>query len=51
MHAVRSLEAGTDVYVLSKQMRHADIGVTTNYLRDVSQRQLRTMTISPLDRM
>lgn len=50
-HAVMSLEAGTDVYVLSKQMGHADIGVTTNYLRDVSQRQLRTMTISPLDRM
>jgi integrase/recombinase XerD len=50
-HAVMSLEAGTDVYVLSKQMGHADIGVTTNYLRDVSQRQLRTMTISPLDIM
>jgi site-specific recombinase XerD len=31
-HAVMSLEAGTDVYVLSKQMGHADIGVTTNYL-------------------
>jgi integrase/recombinase XerD len=50
-HAVMSLEAGTDIYVLSKQMGHADIGVTTNYLRDVSQRQLRTMTISPLDTM
>lgn len=50
-HAVMSLEAGTDVYALSKQMGHADIGVTTNYLRDVSQRQLRTMTISPLDVM
>jgi hypothetical protein len=32
-------------------MGHADIGVATNFLRDVSQRQLRTMTISPLDIM
>jgi integrase/recombinase XerD len=50
-HAVKSLEAGTDVYVLSKQMGHADIAVTSGYLKDVSQRQLRSMTISPLDVM
>jgi integrase/recombinase XerD len=50
-HAVMSLEAGTDVYVLSKQMGHSDIAVTTGYLKDVSQRQLRSMTISPLDIM
>ncbi|HLZ22168.1 MAG TPA: tyrosine-type recombinase/integrase, partial [Ktedonobacterales bacterium] len=50
-HAVKSLEAGMDVFVLSKQMGHAEIGVTTNYLKSVSSRQVRSMTISPLDVM
>jgi len=50
-HAVKALEAGMDVYAVSKQMGHAEIGITTNYLKAVSQRQLRQMTISPLDMM
>lgn len=50
-HAVKALEAGMDLYAVSKQMGHADIGVTTNYLKAVTQRQLRQMTISPLDVM
>lgn len=50
-HAVKALEAGMDLFAVSKQMGHAEIGVTTNYLKAVSQRQLRQMTISPLDVM
>ncbi len=48
-HSVKALEAGIDLYVLSKQLGHTGIGITTNYLKAVSQRQLRMMTISPLD--
>jgi site-specific recombinase XerD len=48
-HAVKALEAGMDVFVLSKQMGHAEVGITTNYLRATSARQLRTLTVSPLD--
>jgi integrase/recombinase XerD len=50
-HAVKSLEAGMDTFALSKQMGHSDIGVTTNYLKAVSSRQIRSMTISPLDQL
>ncbi len=50
-HAVKALEAGMDVYAVSKQMGHAEIGITTNYLKAVTARQLRSMTISPLDVM
>ena len=50
-HAVKSLEAGMDIFAVSKQMGHSEIGVTTNYLKVVSSRQIRSMTISPLDVM
>lgn len=50
-HAVKALEAGMDLFSVSKQMGHAEIGVTTNYLKAVSARQIRNMTISPLDMM
>lgn len=49
--AVKSLEVGMDTFALMKKMGHADIGVTTNYLKAVSSRQIRSMTISPLDVM
>ncbi|HUY76988.1 MAG TPA: tyrosine-type recombinase/integrase [Ktedonobacterales bacterium] len=48
-HAVKSLDAGMDMYVLSKQLGHSEISTTTNYLRAVSARQLRQLTVSPLD--
>jgi integrase/recombinase XerD len=48
-HAVASLEAGMDVFVLSKQMGHSDVQTTTGYLRSTSARQLRSLTVSPLD--
>lgn len=50
-HAVKALEAGMDLFAVSKQMGHAEIGVTTNYLKAVTARQIRSMTISPLDVM
>lgn len=51
-HAVKALEAGMDVYAVSRQMGHSDISVTANsYLHAVSARQLRQMTISPLDKL
>ncbi len=50
-HSVMALEAGMDLFTLSRQLGHAEIGVTTNYLKAVTQRQLRKMTISPLDVM
>lgn len=49
LHAVKSLEAGMDIYSLSRQMGHSDIGVTTGYLKAVSSRALRQLAISPLD--
>ena len=49
LHAVKSLEAGMDIYTLSRQMGHSDIGVTTGYLKAVSSRALRSLAISPLD--
>jgi site-specific recombinase XerD len=50
-HAVKALEAGMDLFAVSKQMGNAEIGITTNYLKAVTARQLRSMTISPLDTM
>jgi len=50
-HAVKALEAGMDLFAVSKQMGHAEVGITTNYLKAVTARQLRSMTISPLDVM
>lgn len=49
LSAVKALEAGMDVYTLSRRLGHSDIGVTTGYLRAVSQRALRQLAISPLD--
>jgi hypothetical protein len=40
-----------DLFSVSKQMGHAEIGVTTGYLKAVTARQIRNMTISPLDAM
>lgn len=51
LSAVKALEGGMDVYALSRRLGHADIGVTTGYLRAVSQRSLRSLDISPLDRL
>lgn len=48
-HVVKALEAGMDLFAVSKQMGHAEIGTTTGYLKAVTARQLRSMTISPLD--
>lgn len=50
-HAVKALEAGMDLFAVSKQVGHSEVGVTTNYLKAVTARQLRSMTISPLDVM
>jgi site-specific recombinase XerD len=46
---VKALEAGMDLFAVSKQMGHSDVGTTTGYLKPVTARQLRGMTISPLD--
>jgi hypothetical protein len=50
-HAVKAHEAGMDIFAVSKQMGRSEIGVTTNYLKAFSSRQIHSMTISPLDRM
>lgn len=49
LHAVKALEAGTDIYTLSKSMGHSEVGVTEGYLRAVNARKLRQLAISPLD--
>lgn len=48
-HAVRALEAGTDIYTVSKAMGHAEVTTTEGYVRAVNQRKLRQLAISPLD--
>lgn len=50
-HAVKALEAGMDIFTLSRQMGHAEIGVTTGYLKAVSERQLRRLSVSVLDHL
>jgi site-specific recombinase XerD len=50
-HAVKALQAGMDLYAVSKQMGHSEIGTTTGYLKALSQHQVRMMTISPLDNL
>lgn len=47
--AVRYLEAGGDVYRLSRLMGHSQITTTEGYLRAVTARQARQRSISPLD--
>jgi len=48
-HAVKALEGGMDSYALMRKMGHSEIGTTTGYLKAVTARQIRSMTISPLD--
>jgi site-specific recombinase XerD len=50
-HAVKALECGMDLFAVSRQLGHAELAVTQNYLKAVTARQLRSMTISPLDQM
>lgn len=40
-----------DIYTLSAAMGHSLLQVTTGYLRAVSQRALRELSVSPLDSM
>ncbi len=47
--AVRFIEAGGDVYKLSRLMGHSQITTTEGYLRAVTARQARHGSISPLD--
>jgi integrase len=48
-HAVKALEAGTDVYILSGQMGHSDVSTTGDYLKALSARQARQLAPSVLD--
>jgi site-specific recombinase XerD len=50
-HAVMALEAGTDVYVLSRQMGHSDVTTTGGYLKALSARRARQLAPSVLDRL
>jgi integrase/recombinase XerD len=47
--AVRFLEAGGDVYRLSRIMGHSQITTTEGFLRAVTARQARQRSVSPLD--
>lgn len=51
LSAVKSLEGGMDVYALSRRLGHADISVTTGYLKAISGRSLRSLDVSPLDKL
>jgi hypothetical protein len=44
-----ALEAGTDVYVLSRQIGHSDVTTTGGYLKALSARQARQLAPSVLD--
>jgi integrase/recombinase XerD len=48
-HAVRSLEAGQDVYRLSRLMGHSTVSTTEGYLKAFSARAARTGGVSVLD--
>ena len=48
-HAVKALEAGTDVYILSRQMGYSDVSTTGSYLKALSARQARQLAPSVLD--
>jgi integrase/recombinase XerC len=47
--AVRFLEAGGDVDMLSRLMGHSTVSTTEGYLRAVTARQVREHALSPLD--
>lgn len=49
--AVRYLEAGGDVYRLSRLMGHTEIRITEGYLRAAKQREARQAGISVMDRV
>jgi site-specific recombinase XerD len=48
-YAVRSLEAGMDVYQLSRLMGHSSVAVTEGYLKAYTSRQARRHAVSVLD--
>lgn len=50
-YAVRSLEAGLDLYKLSRLLGHTSVMTTENYLKAFSSRQARQGSISVLDTM
>jgi integrase len=50
-YAVMALMAGMDSVAVSRNMGHADIGVTMNYLKSLTSQQVMRMAISPLDVM
>lgn len=49
--AVRYLEAGGDVYKLSRLMGHTELRMTENYLKAAKQREARLAGISVMDRV
>lgn len=48
-YAVRSLEAGADIYRVSRLMGHSSISVTEGYAKAISSRQARMQSVSVLD--
>lgn len=50
-YAVRSLEAGTDVYKLSRLMGHSSVSVTEGYLKALTGRQARQGHTSVFDNL
>lgn len=48
-YAVRSLEAGMDIYSVSRLMGHSGIEVTTGYAKAFTSRQARQRAVSVLD--
>jgi site-specific recombinase XerD len=49
--AVESLTHGMDLYALMRKYGHADITTTTGYLKAMTQQQLRSLSVSPLDNL
>lgn len=50
-YAVRALEAGIDIYRLSRLMGHSSVQTTEGYLKALSARQARQNGVSVLDRL
>jgi integrase/recombinase XerD len=48
--AVRSIEAGVDIYVLARLLGHSAVSTTEGYLKSVSSRAARRAAVSVLDR-
>lgn len=49
--AVNYLEAGGEIYALSRIMGHSEVSTTEGYLRSVTARQVRQRSLSPLDKL